>query len=133
MITSCYPVLLVQDVPAAAAFFRDHFGFEVTFEADWYVSLQAPGQEIAVLGSDHPTVPAGYGHPASGVLVNIETDDVDAIWERVSDKVEVLLPLRDEPFGQRHFIARGPEGSLVDVITPIPPSEEFAAAFAPSA
>jgi hypothetical protein len=42
----------------------------------------------------------------------------------------ILLGLRDEAFGQRHFIAAGPNDVLIDVIKPIPPSAEFAAQFA---
>ncbi len=42
----------------------------------------------------------------------------------------MLLALRDEPFGQRHFITRDPNGVLIDVITPIEPSPEYAAQFA---
>ena len=41
----------------------------------------------------------------------------------------IALELRDEDFGQRHFIVSGPDGVLVDVITEIPPSAEFAEAF----
>ena len=41
--------------------------------------------------------------------------------------------LTDEAFGQRHFITADPNGVLIDVITPIPPSAEFAAAYAPEA
>jgi hypothetical protein len=37
----------------------------------------------------------------------------------------ILLPLRDEAFGQRHFITRDPNGVLIDIIKPIPPSGEF--------
>ena len=32
-----------------------------------------------------------------------------------------------EAFGQRHFITADPNGVLIDVIKPIPPSAEFAA------
>jgi hypothetical protein len=41
--------------------------------------------------------------------------------------------LRDETFGQRHFITKDPNGVLIDVIKPIPPSTEFAAQYQPSA
>ena len=41
----------------------------------------------------------------------------------------ILLPLRDEAFGQRHFITRDPNGVLIDIIKPIPPSGEFAAQY----
>ncbi|WP_395245869.1 VOC family protein [Agromyces sp. MMS24-K17] len=133
MLRSCYPVLGTADVPASAAFYRDHLGFETAFEADWYVSLRhrESGDELALLDAGHTSVPAGYGEPARGVLVNLEVDDVDAVAARLEAAgVPVVQPLRDEPFGQRHVIVRDPGGVLVDVITEIPPSAEFAAAFA---
>ena len=49
---------------------------------------------------------------------------------RAANNVRVVLPLRSEDFGQRHFIVSDPGGVLVDVITPIEPSVEFAAAYA---
>ena len=42
-ITSFYPVLMVENVAAAARFYRETLGFETTFEADWYVSLRFDG------------------------------------------------------------------------------------------
>jgi hypothetical protein len=42
----------------------------------------------------------------------------------------VVLSLRSEAFGQRHFIAVDPDGTLVDVITPIPPTGEYVALYA---
>lgn len=63
----------------------------------------------------------------SGVIINFKVDDVDAEHERLfPGGLPVLLPLRDEPFGSRHFIARDPNGVLLDVATPIPPASEFA-------
>lgn len=133
MLTSCYPVLATDDVAAARAFWTGPMGFEVVFAADWYVSLRREGFELAVLDRHHPTLPDTHrGRPAAGVLVNLEVDDVDAEWERLATRagLPVALELRDEDFGQRHFIVAGPDGVLVDVITEIPPSPEFAAAFA---
>jgi hypothetical protein len=43
----------------------------------------------------------------------------------------ILLALRDEAFGQRHFITADPNGTLIDIIKPIPPTAEFAARYAP--
>ncbi|WP_350349205.1 VOC family protein [Agromyces sp. G08B096] len=132
MPTGCYPVLCTTDVAASAAFYREHFGFAATFEADWYVSLRHPesGHELALLDPAHESVPAGYGIPAAGVLVNLELDDVDEVAARLTAAgVPVVQALRDEPFGQRHVIVRDPGGVLVDVITEIEPAPEFLAAF----
>lgn len=132
MMTSVYPVLMSGDVARAAAFYRDVVGFEVTFDAQWYVSLRLGHHELAVLAHDHETIPEGFGALPRGVLINLEVDDVDAVYARVVDELghRPRLPLRDEAFGQRHFIIEAPDGVLLDVITPIEPSAEFAAAFA---
>ena len=131
-ITSFYPVLMVDDVSAAARFYREELGFDTTFEADWYVSLRRGPYELALLDHEHPTLPAAYRRPVAGLLINVEVADVDAEWERlvVGEGLVPELTLRDEDFGQRHFIVAAPNGVLLDVITPIPPTQEYATQYA---
>lgn len=130
-ITSYYPVLMTRDVEGTARFYQQHFGFEPLFTADWYVHLQSRGAgaavSLAVLDARHATIPAaGRGAAAAGMLLNFEVADVDAEYERLAAAgLQVLLPLRDEAFGQRHFIVQAPDGVMVDVIKPIPPSGEY--------
>lgn len=132
--TAVYPVLMSQDVAAAASFYRETLGFETTYESDWYVSLRLGAFELAVLAHDHPTIPEGYRALPRGVLVNVEVDDVDAVHARLTDLPgpELVLPLRDEDFGQRHFIVAAPDGVLLDVIQPIPATAEYADAYTPN-
>lgn len=132
--TGYYPVLLVEDVEATAAFYATHFGFEAAFAADWYVHLKSasqPSVELAIMRFDHDTIPQAGRKPTTGLIVNFEVADAAAEHERlVAEGVTMLQPLRDEAFGQRHFILADPNGVLIDVITPIEPSAEFAAQFA---
>lgn len=132
-VTSLYPVLLSRDVTAAASFYRDVLAFETTFESGWYVSLRRDAFELAVLAHDHPTIPAGYRAVPRGVIVNLEVEDVDSVHGRLADRpdVKVVLSLRDEDFGQRHFIVAAPDGVLIDIIQPVPPSAEFVDAYTP--
>lgn len=137
-LTSFYPVVCTERLGESVEFYTRHLGFEITFEADWYVSLRRPGPpgyELALLDPTHPTVPEGYRRPVQGVILNVEVEDVDAEWERlvVQAGLPVELELRSETFGQRHFILADPNGVLVDVITEIPPGPEYADAFAPGA
>ena len=76
----------------------------------------------------HPPVPDGFRRPAQGLLLNFEVDDVDAEYQRlvVDARLPVLLELRSEEFGQRHFITVDPNGVLIDVITVIPPGAAYA-------
>jgi uncharacterized glyoxalase superfamily protein PhnB len=128
--TSYYPVLMTGDVPGTAAFYVENFRFKPLFESDWYVHLQSSEDEsvnLAILDGDHETIPAVARGRASGVLINFEVEDVDAEYQRARVAgLPILLELRDEAFGQRHFITRDPNGVLIDVIKVIPYSGEFA-------
>jgi catechol 2,3-dioxygenase-like lactoylglutathione lyase family enzyme len=135
LLTSFYPVICTSRIQESRDFYTDLLGFRTTFEADWYVSLQrdgSPAYELGLVDHCHPTVPGGYRVPAQGLLLNFEVADVDAEWERlvVQGGLRPELELRSEDFGQRHFIVADPNGVLIDMITPIAPSEAYAAQYA---
>ncbi|GHH44757.1 VOC family protein [Streptomyces candidus] len=130
-LTSFYPVIATAQLKESHAFYTRLLGFETAFEADWYVSLRQPGDspyELALLDHTHPTLPESHRRPVAGLILNFEVADVDAEWERlvVREGLTPLLELRTEDFGQRHFIVAAPDGVLIDVITPTPPTKEYA-------
>jgi uncharacterized glyoxalase superfamily protein PhnB len=134
-ISQFYPVLMVSDVAAVAAFYKTHFGFKPLFTADWYVHLQSvdePAINLAILDGGHESVPeACRGLTTNAMLLNFEVEDVDAVHARLlAHGLPMLRELKDEAFGQRHFITQDPAGTMIDVITPIPPSAEFIDAYA---
>lgn len=92
---------------------------------------QDPAQELAFVELGHPTIPEGFSTPSRGLLINVEVDDAESAYRALADgeAVRVALPLRDEEFGQRHFIVVDPSGNLVDVIQNIAPSADFAASY----
>lgn len=132
-VASYYPVIMTDRVAETTAFYQRHFGFEPAFESDWYVHLASPGNasvNLAILDGSHDTIPASGRGKVSGLLLNFEVEDVDAEHARLADAgLPILLSLRDEAFGQRHFITCDPNGVLIDIITPIAPSGEFAAQY----
>ncbi|UFT98429.1 VOC family protein [Radiobacillus kanasensis] len=128
-IKSFYPVIMTDNIERTGAFYKQYFGFSVLFEADWYVSLKKEntGDELAILNATHETIPTSFGKLVQGLILNFEVDDVDQ-WYQILIKEKQLplhLDIRDEPFGQRHFITSDPNGVLIDVITIIPPNESF--------
>ncbi len=128
--TQYYPVIQTNDVQGTAEFYQTHFGFSAAFAADWYVHLQSdtdPSVNLAILDAHHDTIPAVGRGCAAGLILNFEVADAAAEYERLTHAgLRILKPLCDEDFGQRHFIAADPNGVLIDVITPIPPSAAFA-------
>ncbi|MDX5592177.1 VOC family protein [Pseudovibrio sp. SPO723] len=135
--TQYYPVIMTDHVSETAQFYCAHFGFERKFEADWYVHLQSKEDDkvnLAILDGSHETIPEEGRGKASGLLLNFEVEDVDAVHDRLQAAgLPILRSLRDEAFGQRHFITQDPNGVLLDVIKPIPPSDAFLSQYAEDA
>ncbi|MFO7281352.1 MAG: VOC family protein [Thermoanaerobacterales bacterium] len=129
--TNVFPALCADDVAATRDFYVDLLGFDVIFDSGWYVQLAAPDdptRQVGIVERTHETVPEGHRRPPAGVLVSVEVDDVDAVHRRALEAGHpILRSLRDEDFGQRHFITRDPAGTMVDVITPIEASPEVQA------
>lgn len=126
---SFYPVIQTAKLEESRDFYVQHFGFEVVFQSDWYVSLKRPGDpayELALLEPNHPTVPASHRQAVRGLILNFEVTDVDAEYERlvIKARLPVLKALTSESFGQRHFITADPSGVLIDIITEIPVTDE---------
>lgn len=134
-LTSFYPVICTEEIAQSGDFYVKHFGFEVIFEADWYISLKMTNHshqyELAILDYTHPSIPEAFRKPVQGLILNFEVEEVDAEYERLIKEagLSLALDIRSEDFGQRHFIVNAPGGVLIDVITNIPPSEEFARQF----
>jgi uncharacterized glyoxalase superfamily protein PhnB len=132
-VNSFYPVLMSSQIAATRDFYVNHFGFQITFEADWYVSLKSADSryELAFVAYDHETVVADYQKPVQGLLLNFEVENVDAEYQRLIESTGLPLrrPLITEDFGQRHFMTSDPNGVLIDVIQVVPPSADYAAQY----
>jgi catechol 2,3-dioxygenase-like lactoylglutathione lyase family enzyme len=132
-INSFYPVIMTKKVAETARFYQDHLNFELTFEADWYVSLKqpvAPFYELAILDYEHETVPAAFRQATQGLILNFEVADVDVEYDRLIKQsgLPVHFDITTMDFGQRHFITADPSGVMLDVIKVIPTTDPTAAA-----
>ena len=63
-LTSCYPLITTPHLAESRDFFVRHFGFEVGFEASWFVWLSRRTSEsgtvaLAFMSPDHPSRPPG--------------------------------------------------------------------------
>lgn len=137
---SLFTVFITPRLPEARDFYVDHFGFRVVFDADWYVQLhgsrgeEAPPLELAFMRPDLLGQPAALQHSftGAGAILTIEVEDVTVEHRRLEAAgvlSNLIVPLQDEAWGQRHFVFRDPAGTLVDVVQQIPPAAEFAAAY----
>ena len=132
-----YPIVSTNSLADARDFYTGYFGFQVVFDTGWYVHLHAPRDgsdsplELGFMLPNNEMLPSTL-HPAyngNGVYISIEADDVDGVYQQLlADGYEPVMELCDEDWGQRHFIVRDPGGCLLDVVKPIPPTEEYESA-----
>jgi len=127
---------LVDDVAATTRFYTDVVGLAVTVELDWFASVNAgaPGYEISFVRRGHESVPEGYRvRETAGLMFGLVVEDAAAEARRLSEAgVELVTPVVDEVYGQRHFSVADPNGVLLDVIEMIPVDPEWEAANTPA-
>ncbi|MEE2031789.1 VOC family protein [Rhodococcus chondri] len=107
--------LNVADVEASADFAVRHLGFTQVMAADGFASLTRDDAGFNLvflrtgLGTFKPAAIAGEaGH---GMLVVFVVDAVDDEYERLrGEGVDIVTPVETEPWGERYFQVRDPNG-----------------------
>lgn len=124
-----FSVYTVENLAAAKTFYSDNFGFEVAFENEWYLHLvSAAGIQVGFLLPDQPTQPPFFHKPynGTGVIFSFEVDDADAAYgDATANTLNIVLPLRSEDWGQRHFCVEDPNGIHIDIVEATEPTEEY--------
>jgi uncharacterized glyoxalase superfamily protein PhnB len=131
---SSFPVFTVERLDSAKEFYSEIFGFSVAFENEWYLHLvSGSGIQIGFLLPNLSTQPDIF-HPSfsgNGVIFSLEVDDVDAAYAEAREKsLHVVLELRSEDWGQRHFCLKDPNGIYLDIVQAIEPTEEYQQGYA---
>ncbi|MBL6447270.1 VOC family protein [Fulvivirga sp. 29W222] len=114
--------VITRKLKETRKFYTEVLGFGVTFENEFYLLMHTPNKqaELSFLLPNHPTQqpifqPAFEG---KGMYLTIEVDDVDAIYREIKQKnVEIIIDIRDEAWGDRHFTIQDPNGIGVDIVT----------------
>jgi PhnB protein len=114
------PRLIVRDVDAAIAFYRNALGAELVerfAEPDGRVGFAkltlggfplSLSEEVPEWGWISPVSLGG-----SPVLIQLELEDCDLVAEKmVAEKAEIVIPIKDRPYGKREGRLRDPFGHL---------------------
>ena len=126
---SAFPVFTVKDLDEARSFYTENFGFDLVFSGDWYIHLVSrSGVQVGFLLPDQPTQPPIFRGPYSGegVIFSLEVDDADTAFAVAKSKsLNIVLELRSEDWGQRHFCIQDPNGVYIDVVQSFEPTGEY--------
>ncbi len=123
-----YPVVVTAGLGECRDFYVRWFGFDVVFEASWFVLLTHPGERAASIAFMHPSHPSSPPSPGAfrgdGAFLTLQVEDATAEYERViADGLRCDLALTDEPWGQRRFGVVDPAGMWIDVVEQIEPKD----------
>ena len=119
-ITATAVSLNVDDVPASSAFLREHFGFTEQMAADGFASLtrEDAGTNVIYLRRGLSTLPADQRDVhAAGLILAFVVDDLEGELARLrAEGVVITMPLTAEPWGERAFQVRDPNGVIVQLV-----------------
>jgi catechol 2,3-dioxygenase-like lactoylglutathione lyase family enzyme len=129
-IQDCYPIVVTDRLLDCRDFYVRYFGLQVGFESSWFVWLTAGENGPASLAFMHPNHPSAPPGPepfsGKGMCLEFQVEDAKAEWERFrAAGAVIVLPLTDEPFGQRRFGLFDPAGVWIDVVQQIEPAAGF--------
>lgn len=117
-----FPVMVANDLEALKQFYEDVFGFNaIYFEPNFYLHLVSPntGAQLGFLVPNHESQPS-FLHSrmvTDGYVISLEVIDAKIAYQQAKElALEVVMPLKDEAWGQRHFIIQDPAGFYVDIV-----------------
>ena len=114
------PMMETQDLHATIKFYTEVIGFAVrdTFEDDGrtvWCSLYKDNVDIMF---NLPNAVMNYGRILLTGSLYFYVDDVDALWEKVKDKVEVLYAPENFIYNMREFGIKDNNGYVLNFGTP---------------
>jgi uncharacterized glyoxalase superfamily protein PhnB len=118
---SVTPNLIVNDVAASTAFYRDVLGFAVKQTVPdaapfVFVWLERDGVPVFVNARDAASedYPGAADRPAGGTAaLFFVVTDVDALHGKVAQAAPVIMPLKTQFYGMREFAVTDPDGHIL--------------------
>lgn len=119
-ITASAVSLNVADVLASAAFLTSHFGFRQEMAADGFASLarEDAGMNVVFLRRGLRLLPEDQrGTHATGLILAFVVEGLEGELARLREEgVEITMPLREEPWGERSFQVTDPNGVIIQLL-----------------
>ncbi len=112
--------MITPEVSACRTFYTKYFNFEVIFDSDWYIQLkQDSGIEIGLMLPNLENQPPILHQPfnGTGMVFSFEVEDAKVEYDRLKNLgVSMIFDLKDEEWGQRHFMVSDPAGLIIDIV-----------------
>lgn len=116
------PLPFVADMDRAKRFYADVLGLRIVEDHGTFVRF-GNGFALHDGAALHRTVfsepaPRGDTWGRGNLVLYFEDDDIEAACARITGQVDLIHPVRREPWGQRVFRFFDPDGHIVEVGEP---------------
>ncbi|MEU9325366.1 VOC family protein [Streptomyces canus] len=119
-ITASTVSLTVDDLAASQRFFTTHLGYVEQAAAEGFASLSRDdgAVDVVLLARGTEVLPADQrDQRATGLILAFTVTDVADEEKRLrASGVEITMPLREEPWGERLFQVTDPNGVFVQFV-----------------
>lgn len=121
-IQAMFPVMVASNLAELNAFYTSYFGFQaVFFEPSFYLHLVSPntGIQLGFLVPGHQSQPP-FLHAlmdTKGYVISFEVADAARAYSQVTTlDLPVVMELKEEQWGQLHFMIKDPAGIHIDIV-----------------
>ena len=107
-------------------FYIKLFDFNVDYDSDWFVHLISNDKqlELGIIDRKNEIVPEETRNHPQGFYVTFVVDNVDQLFEIAkTENFDILKAPADTFYGQRRLLLKDPNGTVVDISSPIPDFE----------
>jgi catechol 2,3-dioxygenase-like lactoylglutathione lyase family enzyme len=104
------PILYVTDVETTIRFYCDVLGFRCANRFEGWASLQRDSAEIMLsLPNEH----LPFQKSLFTGSFYFHSDDVDALWAQLRERIDVVYPIENFDYGMREFAIRDINGYVL--------------------
>ena len=113
--------LIAADPKAMVAFYEMVTGCKAEWLAPVFAEIAMPGATLAIGAVETVALwQEGSAQPGANrtAYLEFQVDDIDAAFERLEGKVELVHGMKTMPWGNKTFQFRDPEGTAVSLYMP---------------
>ena len=113
--------LIAADIKGMVAFYEMVTGLSADWLAPVFAEIVTPGATLAIGSAETVALwQAGSAEPGANrtAYIEFQVEDIDADYERLKDKVQLVHELKTMPWGNKTFQFRDPEGTAVSLYMP---------------
>ncbi|WP_246255489.1 VOC family protein [Cyclobacterium plantarum] len=104
-------------------FYTKLFDFHVDYDNDWFVHLISKDKqlELGIIKRTSEMIPEGYQNNPKGFYLTFVVENTDQVFKlAIEEGLDILSEPTDTFYGQRRLLLKDPNGTLVDVSSPMP-------------